>query len=153
MKSILLLVINIITPVLLAVGVNIFIYTNSWFKDLRKNQNAQSNNMLPPGYVVAIIWTLILALLGYAHYYLTFGFASMLVVFTIIYCILYPFLSFGFRSDRAKILNTISLILASLTLASSAEQRTWHAIFAIIPLFVWSSYVNMIDAVMVQSKH
>ena len=150
LSSSLLLTLNVLIPVLLAIGVNTFIFTSDWNNDQSKHiPRPGGRHLLPPGYVIGLIWIFLLALLGYAHYRLFFSFASIILLTTIAFCISYPFLTQGKGrgEDRARVMNTATLVFAGVTLAASAGRSDWLATAAIVPLFIWAGYINIVDAV------
>lgn len=138
---------NILLPVVLAASVNVYIYKSGWYKN---NKDAQVTHAkrLPPGWAVAAIWTVLLALLGYAHYMTFPSLASFFLLATITYCLIYPFVTRyprgGALEKRAKLLNTITLILAGLAIAFTV-MRNARAFWATLPLFAWAAYVNIVD--------
>jgi tryptophan-rich sensory protein len=83
--------IHIIMPIIFAISMNFLIYRYKLFYT-----NKELYKYLPPGYVIGIIWTILLGMLGYVHY-LLYRFAnyretfmSCYVIFIIIFCIFYP---------------------------------------------------------------
>jgi hypothetical protein len=144
----LLIALHVGVPVLLAVAINVVIYTRQW----NKSTNARRGNsaLLPPGYVIAGVWIAILALLGAAYYvsaaattYLSAPSVALPVM--IAFCLLYPPVTFTTRVN-VRVMNLISLVLASATLAASTLAGAL-AFALVAPLFAWTSYVCMTDAV------
>lgn len=137
---------NVAAPVVLAVVVNGIIFARGWYGGADGRQD-DTNELLPPGYAIAIIWTALFALLGYAHYRLFPSVASFAVLGIILYAVAYPFLTQGLADPaRARILNTVTLILAGLV-GAAALQRDPVAFAATAPLIAWASYVNVADAI------
>ncbi len=146
------IIINIATPIVLASAVNAVIYASNLRKSMEFDKNDDTRpKLLPPGYVVAVIWTLIFGLLGYAHYRVFPSAASMFIVVTIAFCLAYPLLTFRRRqaqkSNLPEILNTIALILSAIVFASVAYTGDAISIAMCAPLLTWASYVNIVDAV------
>lgn len=150
---------SVAVPVLLAAAVNFVLYAKgsigqrSSASTSSAAQAAAYRKLLPPGWAIAVIWTLIFGLLGYAHYRCFPSVASFAIAVTLAFALAYPFLTQGLQvSRRAKILNTVTLILAAVTMAlvvghgidRSVDTR---AILATAPLLVWASYVNIVDAI------
>lgn len=145
MNKALWIVINIAIPIVLASAINAFIYATN-FRE--RDGEHDLPKLLPPGYVIAIIWTLILGLLGYAHYRVFPSAASMSIVITVAFCLAYPLLTFRRQtSNLPEILNTIALILSAFVFASVAHTRDAISTSLCVPLVIWASYVNIIDAV------
>lgn len=63
---------NVLAPVLAAGVVNGVIYRQGWSSDSNGSRASMTSRayseLLPPGWAIALIWTLLFALLGYAHY-------------------------------------------------------------------------------------
>ncbi len=133
---------HVVCAVALAVVVNGIVYKNGW----NSTDNNRGNRWLPPGWVIGLVWMVLFALLGYAHYvaYRANGNKISLVSFSILsmilFCAAYPFLSSGLTSG--KVLNVLTLI-------GAAKVGFVAALFApqsfpyLYPLFVWASWVNI----------
>jgi tryptophan-rich sensory protein len=150
---------HIMIPIILALltnGIIYFIGLNKENKENKENKDKDNKDKdiqkyLPKGYIVGIIWIIIFGLLGYAHYLIftknekRITFSSLSIIFVLIYCLLYPFITkFNFKSGL--LLNIISLILA-FTLGIIIILESKFIFLFIIPLIVWSSYVNIISAI------
>jgi tryptophan-rich sensory protein len=148
----LLLLANVATPVALAALVNGIIFSRGW----NGGPGGMASDLLPPGWVIALVWTVVLALLGYVHYRTFPSAASFAVLGAIAFCIMYPFLTLRRRSrgafPGAKVLNTMTLIIAAAVLALVAARRDGRSMAAATPLFVWAAYVNIVDAIECQRK-
>ena len=138
--------IHILVPVIIALILNYIIFVKKWGSNSKNNQQ---KGLIPDGKIVGFVWILIFMLLGNAHYILykknKMSFASIFLLFVIIYCISYPIVT---RLDQKKgrIMNTVSLILSSiLMLVTFYESR--EAFVYTVPLFVWTSFVNYSDAI------
>jgi tryptophan-rich sensory protein len=145
---------HVLTPVVLSALVNAHVYvSNSNDRNSGTASSAVAQKLLPPGYVIGIVWTIIFALLGYAHYRVFPSIASFVIVAALAYCLAYPYLTM-FKSapfQRAtKFLNTLSLIVAALVAAATVAKDT-VAFVAALPLLAWASYVNLVDAIECQS--
>lgn len=133
--------IHIVTPILLALAMNAVIYAKGWNSS---GSDVERSRLLPPGYVIAIVWTLLLACLGYVHYKLYPNPAHWIIVFTILYCISYPILTSGLRRQRAPMFNMIALFLAVFTTWITASVNVTAAYYT-LPLLAWTAYVNAVD--------
>ncbi len=134
-------VLHIVTPILLALLMNAVIYIKAWN---RSNVGPKNNRLLPPGYVIAVVWTLILGILGYVHFRLYPHPAHWVVVATILYCLSYPLLTSGLQSDRAPMLNTIALVLAVIATVTTYFTQRDSTVF-LLPLVAWTTYVKIAD--------
>ena len=152
---------SVASPVVLAAAVNGVIYSRGWdssrgSKDdinVTSEGHASQSKGLPPGWAIAVIWTVILALLGYAHYRTFPSPASFAILAAIVYCLAYPFLTGGLKvNSHGKVLNTGTLIIAAVVLAAVALRKDGRAALATIPLLAWAAYVNVVDAFMCQKK-
>jgi len=134
--------IHIIIPIFLACIVNLYIFKN----DLYKN-NDKRNIYLPQGYIIGIIWTIILGLLGYVHY-LTYekSFLSRIIVFIIIYCLLYPLLTSKLNNGESIKYNLLGLLLAFILfilIILKYDQKNMIFIY-VLPFLFWNIYICII---------
>jgi tryptophan-rich sensory protein len=133
----------IFTPVILAIILNLIIYSFKWNKN-------EPNPYLPPGYVIGIVWIIIFGLLGYAYYLIlnernkiTLG--SISIILMILFCLLYPFLTGGFNNKYiSRLLNMLTLIF-SIIVGFIIFSESKYIYLYIIPLILWSLYVNITD--------
>ena len=128
--------IHILVPVFLACVINAWIYSTGLQKGASKTPG------LPPGYVVGIVWIVLFAMLGYAHYLLRkIGSpASWGIVALISLCLLYPFIT-GLKRREGKTWDQISL-LVGLLVAFWAMQWSMEAFYWIVPYLLWVAYVR-----------
>lgn len=139
MNDILIMIMHIFTPIILAFIVNGIIYINGWNKN-----NNNNNKLLPPGYVIAIIWVLILGILGYTHYLSYPSTESWIIVFAILYCLAYPFLTSGLKnSEKTNVFNIIALIISIIVFISVFLRNKLTSLF-ILPFLLWCMYVNIV---------
>jgi len=137
-------VIHVMVPIILACIINIVIYTQGW----NKNNSQSPVRGLPPGYVIAIVWIVILGLLGYAHYLVYPSIASWVIVIAILYCLAYPFLTSGLKNTYSNIYNILSFIIAVLVFAFVYHNNHYAALFT-IPFLLWTLYVSIITNIMI----
>lgn len=126
--------------------VNYVIYGNGSLNDSMK----ENNPMLPPGYIIGIVWMALLAGLGYAHYLLYSidmqpNMASISIVVLIVYCLMYPVIRY-YKSVGEKELNIFSLCLTAVSSAVTFMVNQ-TAFFAVVPTLVWVSYVVLSDII------
>ena len=138
------LLLYIIVPIILASVINLISYLIGW----RMKENKQTRNkLLPPGYVVGIVWTLLFGLLGYVLYLLRNNAAATLVTITfLIYALAYNYLPVSLFD----LWNLIALLLAfmiifTILLTEKYSQGTYILLLA--PLIAWTTYVNIIFAI------
>jgi len=129
--------IHILLPIIAACIINGYIYLMGW------NSNKSPNPLLPPGYVIAIVWIILLALLGYAHYLTYPQYPSWIIVATIIYCLLYPFLTQGLTDRFMYFFNGLALLFAIIVFATCYSTVT-EASYYTLPFLIWSVYVNIV---------
>lgn len=137
--------VHVLVPVVLVVVVNVIVYRLGW-ADRDKNAKCRSR-ALPPGWVIAVIWVLLFACLGYVHYLVrNRPVAAWAVVAFLAYAIVYPFATGGLQGgERARILNQVAAILAYGTAVLVArEAGQGRALLVLLPLLVWVSYVNLV---------
>jgi len=147
---------HILIPVLLALSMNSVIYIfgiNKQNKEIKDNQYAK---LLPPGYVIGIIWTIIFGLLGYAHYLMyklkdKINIGSVSIVLVIIFCLLYPVIT-SLKFKYGLLLNLITLII-SFVLGIIIILESKYIFLYIIPFIVWASYVNVVDTLICSDKN
>lgn len=136
--------IHILVPIFGAVLINILIYALGWNRENREQSNG--NKLLPPGYVIAIVWILILGLLGYTHYLVYPSVASWIIVAAVIYCLAYPFLTAGL-SKHMKVLNALSFFIALAVTISTFLQNNYSALFT-LPFLIWTAYVTIVTVIL-----
>ena len=143
---------HILIPIILAIMMNGIIYM---FKlndyDNKKINSAVYKKLLPPGYIIGIIWVVIFGLLGYVHYLIytqndnKITITSLFIIFVILFCLMYPLIT-GLKIKSGLLMNLMSLILA-FVLGIIIIIQSKYAFLFVLPLIVWSSYVNIIDAI------
>lgn len=133
-----------LVPVVAAIVLNGIIYGLGWNKE--QNDKSMNNKYLPPGYVIAMVWVIILGLLGYTHYLVYPSYASAIIVFAVVYCLAYPFLTGGLRAENADILNMISLVLAIIVIVSVGLKDVGAIVYT-VPFLLWTAYVNIVTKI------
>lgn len=130
------MIFHIFLPIILAIIINFYIYTQGW----NNNNNTKG---LPPGYVIGIVWIIILGLLGYIHFLHYPSIISWFIVLTILYCLSYPFLTSGLEETNNTIYNMIALILAIILFSMVFYKNKINSLL-VIPFLLWTLYVNII---------
>jgi tryptophan-rich sensory protein len=140
--------IHILVPVIVVLIINYIIISKKW----RNNKNDEINKnrgILPSGLIIGIIWIFIFICMGNSHYILYkksgVSYASLFLIAVLIFCALYPIVT-ELNQENGRVLNTVSLILSSI-LMLVVYSKSLNALYFIFPLFIWSSYVNISDAI------
>lgn len=126
----------ILIPIVLATLLNILIFTKKWNNIQRKH--------LPPGWIIGIIWTVILGTLGYLlflskqHKITYFAIAGLIV-----FILAYPFLTNKFV-EKTKFFDTVTLILSVLVAIMLFFQK--GMVLYMLPLLVWVLFVKYTDS-------
>ncbi len=126
----------ILIPIILAALLNVIIFTKRW--------NTIQRKYLPPGWVIGIIWTIILGILGYLMYLskqhkLTYFAIAGLIVFILAY----PFLTNKFV-ENTRFFDTITLILSLLVILLLFFQK--GMVLYMLPLLTWVLFVKYTDS-------
>lgn len=139
----------IFIPIIFAIIVNAIIFSQKIYNN--NDTNKIRSNMLPPNCIIAIVWIIILGLLGDANYIVRNSYASVFITLAIIYCIVYPFLTSNIKIsskiDRYQKLNisnqtydTIAVILASIVCIMSYIKNN-ITIYLTLPFLIWTLYI------------
>lgn len=146
---------HIFFPIILALVMNFIIYIFGINKQYDKIKNNQYFKLLPPGYMIGIIWTIILGLLGYAHFLLYklkngYNIQCLAIVLIILFCLSYPVIT-SLNFKYGLLLNLITLMLAFI-LGIIVILESKYIFLYIIPLIIWASYVNIVDTLICSNK-
>jgi tryptophan-rich sensory protein len=133
---------NILIPIILGIIMNAIIYI---FKLNKKEES--TIKWIPPGYIIGIIWIILLGLLGYIHYLLydltkNINIAMVFVLILITYCISYPLIT-QLKENKLIFYNMIGLILSYLTGFIIIFYSKYIFLF-LVPLLLWITYINLI---------
>lgn len=135
----------VLVPVIVAIILNLIIFNLEW-----NNNSQETSPLLPPGWMIGVIWVIILGILGYALY-LTVGLkdtvSSVLIVLLILACLAYPFYTSGLTMNSSAKLGNILTLIASYIVAISVARRSPSVFPYMIPILIWGSYVNVSDAI------
>jgi len=140
---------NILVPVVAASLMNAVIFTKRW-NNYRGKSIKFYSPYLPSGSVIAIIWTILFALLGYMHYLLMKqhdgrpSFASIAIILLILFCIMYPILTNGLRQRWASLLNLLTLIFSGIVGFLVYRENQGASVYT-LPLLAWATYVNLVE--------
>jgi tryptophan-rich sensory protein len=104
------------------------------------------NKRLPPGYVVGIVWTVLIGCMAYSQYLVMQktkgGYVQWLIPALFLYCVLYPFYTTGFRNkciiDFANVLTIIFAAVVAYVLYDITKKGS----LLISLTAVWASYAT-----------
>lgn len=134
-----LLLIYICAPIFLALAVNAIIYLYGWTSNSTTPE--KKVNILPPGWVIGMIWTIILGLLGFVMYEIRNMMVPMLsVAFLILFCVFYPFYTNGLQQKIGYIMNFVTFIVVMIVSIIVISYHAKAFVF-MIPLVLWTTYV------------
>lgn len=126
----------IFIPIILAAILNVIIFTKRW--------NTIQRKYLPPGWVIGIIWSIILGILGYLLFISKQNKVTYFAIAGLILFILaYPFITNKFV-ENTKLLDTITLILSVLVATLLFFQK--GMILYMVPLLTWVIFVKYTDS-------
>lgn len=137
-------ILYILLPILAALTVNGIIFWKRW----GSGSGQPSSKLLPSGWVIGTIWTILFGLLGMTMY-LHRNNISILIALILLFliCLLYPVYTRGLQGQSrvAKIANMITLVVALMItgmIYANNKKNTWW----MLPLILWAFYVNFVDA-------
>ena len=145
------LYVYILTPVLLAIILNIIIFKKNWNNSKSTAPgNSQNRQMLPTGIIIGLIWVILLGILGNALFRATSTVSTWAITALIAMCLLYPVLTR--LNDNIHLFNRIVLIIA-FTVAIIVQKdhckgTTRSLVWYLVPVIAWLSYINIIDSIM-----
>ena len=117
---------------------------------LSESSNCIANKLLPPGWAIGLVWVAIFALLGWSHWLLVANGntdVSWILVGILAICLAYPFYTMGFDMRYVQYADLASLIVIFSGAIGIATANNVPAFLCIVPLLVWLSYVNIVDAI------
>jgi tryptophan-rich sensory protein len=126
---------NVLLVILLVICVNLIIFSLNW---------NVSNSRLPPSYVVAAVWTVLLACMAYAQNLIKNAHWSKkwLIPILFTYCILYPFYTRGF-TQYVFISNVFSILL-SAGVAIALYPVSMQAAGLVSLTTIWATYATFV---------
>jgi tryptophan-rich sensory protein len=139
---------NVLVPVVAASLMNAVIFTKKW-NNYRGKSIKFYSPYLPSGSVIAVIWTILFALVGYMHYLLMKqhdgrpSVASIAIVLLILFCIMYPILTNGLRQRWVGLLNLLTLIFSGIVGFLVYRENPCASVYT-LPLLAWATYVNLV---------
>lgn len=142
--------VQIIIFVAVALVANIIIYLFNYYK--YNNPYYIKSPLLPPGFIIGIIWLVIFGFFGYAHYLVyketeKWTVANIAIIVVAVFCLFYLMIVY-YRPEYTKFFNCLSLIFA-FTLGILVFNESENAFWWIIPFIAWSAYVNLADSLIV----
>jgi len=102
---------------------------------------------LPPGYIIGIIWIILIGCMAYAQSQVLLSskkkWIEWLIPLLFLYCILYPFYTYGFSNKCISKIANIGTILFSLFIVIILYNISMHSAAGLIGLTtIWSSYAT-----------
>lgn len=143
-------IIFVLATILLAVITNFIIYALGWNKDRNAANNQPTNPLLPPGWGIGIIWTFIFGVLGFAmHLSLESNdkLSMVLIAALIASCLAYPFYTSGLDANKAARVGNISTLIGAFLVTVTIAIRSPSVLPYMAPVLIWSSYVNVTEAI------
>ena len=133
----------ILIPVIAGIIMNGIIYTFKLYPKIN-----QEVNVFIPGYIIGIIWIVLLAILGYVNYLLyiidnKINFGVLFNIILSLFLISYPILNSLSKNSYILLYNIIALIL-SFIFALIVILYSKYKFIYLIPLLIWLSYINII---------
>lgn len=132
---------HVLAPIVVSTIVMIFVLQT----DRLQQGGRTTNEYLPPGWTVGLIWVFILGVLGFAHY-LAFArrdyTACVVLIGIILKCISYPF--YAINATLAKVGN-VTTLLAGCLVAVYFALTLPVVLPYMFPLMTWLSYVVVTD--------
>lgn len=149
-------ILYILIPILIAFLINIKMY--------RKDSNTMKDidiRYLPPGYIIGVVWIIMLALMGYVLYllslkfkseslrnslYVNFNYQIFLILFLIIFCVMYPYLTSLFNERFMKNYNYLTIFVV-LYIFYEINKISFDISKYLIPLILWVGYVSLVTLI------
>lgn len=149
-------ILYILIPILIAFLINIKMY--------RKDSNTMEDidiRYLPPGYIIGVVWIIMLALMGYVLYllslkfkseslrnslYVNFNYQIFLILFLIIFCVMYPYLTSLFNERFMKNYNYLTIFVV-LYIFFEINKISFDISKYLIPLILWVGYVSLVTLI------
>src|SRR3990167_4336593 len=128
----------VLIPIVIAIILNLIIFGLKW------PSNSTNNRFLPPGWLIGVIWVIVLGFLGYALYLTTKArdnVSSVFIVILMLICLAYPFYTRGLTTGTAAKVGDVATLVIGFAVTVVVALRTPQAVPYLIPLLVWASYV------------
>lgn len=140
------LALHVLVAILVTLAVNGVIFGLGWAG--APADAARHNRLLPPGWVIGTVWLVLLTLVTVAYWWLASAdqpqarnLAPWLLVL-ILFCLAYPFYTFGFRSLAMEIVANGLTIAGAATLALRALRASRWAATPLFLVATWVSYAT-----------
>jgi tryptophan-rich sensory protein len=133
--------------IITTVIINVYTFSNNYQKN--NYNNTKEYPLLPPPYIIAIVWTILIGFMAYSQWIIlqktktnTNNWKRWLVPILFIYCILYPFYTKGFTNKRIIVTANIFTIILSAFIAYSIYNITNIGSYLIFMTTIWSSFAT-----------
>ena len=134
--------------VLVALFIGITFIINTYLFSHNITGKQINKPLLPPSYIIATIWTILIGLMAYAQWLVmknkmtSHSWKVWLIPLLFLYCILYPFYTFGFRNKKMVDLANVFTILFSGFVAWSIYDITQIGSYFIFMTTIWSAFAT-----------
>lgn len=148
--TLLYVLVGIFVGITIIVNAYIFSYKTSYTPTYRGINN--TNRLLPSSYVIATVWTVLVALMAYSQWLVYSKLSTQktnqhiwklyLIPFLFIYCVLYPFYTMGFRNKKIIDFANVFTIILSGFIAWSIYDITHFGSYMIFLTTIWSAFAT-----------
>jgi tryptophan-rich sensory protein len=137
------LIANVAVLLGVTIAINGFLFAVGW---AGAATDARRMPMIPPGWMVGLIWTVLLALMGAARWlYVRItgdsGWRSWSPFVLAAVCIAYPFYTNGLQPGAPAFWGTVLTIVATLATIFVLRTRDWRSPWLLLPTACWGGYV------------
>jgi len=135
---------HVATPILAAVVTNGIVYSQKLPITRTKNPN------IPPGGIVGLVWMVLFGILGYVHFKLykrannRLSDACITILLFLIYSLAYPFLTSSSGNPNVFFVLNVGALLFALVITAKVYQEDPSLVPYLIPLLLWTGYVNIV---------
>jgi len=131
---------------LVALFVGISFMMNAYIFSRNISGKRRNLSLLPPSYIIAIVWTILIGLMAYSQW-LVMKIAKRswkvwLIPLLFLYCVLYPFYTYGFSNKKIVDLANVFTILFSGFAAWSIYDITHTGSYFIFMTTLWSAFAT-----------
>jgi tryptophan-rich sensory protein len=141
---------QIITFAVVALILNFVWFAFRWGS--MRNTSYKRNPMIPPGWIIAIVWTVLFGFFGYAHWLVRkankgkVSLGSVAIIVVAVWCLLYPLFIWMAGTGYSRTVNLFSL-LVSFALGVIVFNESELAFYYLLPFIAWGAYICFADSV------
>ena len=130
----------IILPLIIGFLIGYFTKPDDWYKKLKKPQ------LMPPGYVFSIAWTILYILIGVSYYLALkdkpFVYWIIPLIHLMINFIYTPIMFRFHRILESAVIVLLTLITLLLVMALFYSYKKYIAVYLLIPYLLWLLFAN-----------